>query len=110
MVPFWKTIWHCLVELNILTPWVCVCCAQLFVTPWTVALQVPLSMGFPSKNTGMGCHFLLQGIFPTRGPNLGLLCLQRSQAHSCSRSSVLILEAVIKPPGKLHNLVYFSLP
>ena len=21
----------------------------------------------PSKNTGVGCHFLLQGIFPTRG-------------------------------------------
>ena len=24
---------------------------------------------FPSKNTGMGCHFLLQGIFPTQGSN-----------------------------------------
>ena len=22
---------------------------------------------FPGKNTGVGCHFLLQGIFPTRG-------------------------------------------
>ena len=28
---------------------------------------------FPSKNTGVGCHFLLQGIFPTQGSNLGLL-------------------------------------
>ena len=27
---------------------------------------------FPGKNTGMGCHFLLQGIFPTQGLNLGL--------------------------------------
>ena len=27
----------------------------------------------PGKNTGMGCHFLLQGIFPTQGSNLGLL-------------------------------------
>jgi len=27
----------------------------------------------PSKNTGQGCHFLLQGIFPTLGLNLGLL-------------------------------------
>ena len=25
------------------------------------------------KDTGMGCHFLLQGIFPTQGLNLGLL-------------------------------------
>ena len=28
---------------------------------------------FPGKNTGMGCHFLLQEIFPTEGLNLGLL-------------------------------------
>ena len=27
---------------------------------------------FPSKNTGMGCHFFLQGIFLTQGLNLGL--------------------------------------
>ena len=29
--------------------------------------------GFPGKNTGMGCHFLLQGIFPAQGLNLHLL-------------------------------------
>ena len=28
--------------------------------------QAPLSMGFPGKNTGVGCHALLQGIFSTR--------------------------------------------
>ena len=28
---------------------------------------------FPGKDTGRGCHFLLQGIFPTQGSNLGLL-------------------------------------
>ena len=36
----------------------------LFATPWTVAHQAPLSMDFPGKNNGVGCHFLLQGIFP----------------------------------------------
>ena len=45
--------------------------------PWIVALQAPLSMGFPwdfpGKNTGVGCHFLLLGIFPTEESNLGLL-------------------------------------
>ena len=30
---------------------------------------------FPGMNTGVGCHFLLQGIFPTPGSNLCLLCL-----------------------------------
>ena len=28
---------------------------------------------YPSKNTGEGCHTLLQGIFPTQGLNPGLL-------------------------------------
>ena len=31
---------------------------QLFVTTWTIADQAPLSMGFPGKNTGVGCYFL----------------------------------------------------
>ena len=41
--------------------------ARLFVTPCTTACQAPLSWGSPGKNTGVGCHFLLQGIFPTQG-------------------------------------------
>ena len=109
-------------------------CVWFFVTPWTVALQAPLSMEFsrweywsglsfptpgyvyielihfivqqkltqyfnsvyvsrsimsdslwprelqptrllcpwnsPGKNTGLGCHSLLQGIFPTQGSDL----------------------------------------
>ena len=31
---------------------------------------------FPGKNTGVGCHFLLQGIFLTQGSNPSLLCWQ----------------------------------
>ena len=45
----------------------------LFVTPWTVAHQAPLFMDFPGRNTRVGCHALLQGIFPTQGSNPGLL-------------------------------------
>ena len=30
----------------------------------------------PGKNTGVGCCFLLQGIFPTQGSNSGLHCRQ----------------------------------
>ena len=41
--------------------------------PWTVAHQAPCSWDSPGKNTGMGCHFLLQGIFPSQGSNPGLL-------------------------------------
>ena len=41
-------------------------------TPRTVAHQAPLSMGSPGKDTGVGCHSLLQGIFLTLGSNPGL--------------------------------------
>ena len=37
-----------------------------------VAHQVLHPWNFPGKSTGVGCHFLLQGIFPTQGSNLGL--------------------------------------
>ena len=33
------------------------------------ACQVPLSMGFSRQDTRVGCHALLQGIFPTQGSN-----------------------------------------
>ena len=36
----------------------------------------------PSKNTGMGCHFLLQEIFPSQGSNPHLLYLLHWQADS----------------------------
>ena len=43
-----------------------------FATSWTVACQAPLSMEF-AKKEDWSCHFLLQGIFPTLGSNLGLM-------------------------------------
>ena len=44
---------------------------QLFATPWTTRLFCPWD--FPGKNTGMGCRFLLWGIFLIQGSNLHLL-------------------------------------
>ena len=45
----------------------------------------------PGKNTGVGCHALLQGIFPTQGSNLCLLYLLHWQAgvlyHQCHLGS-----------------------
>ena len=40
--------------------------------PWSI----------PGKNTGTGCHFLLQGIFRTQGLNPHLLCLLHWQVDS----------------------------
>ena len=45
---------------------------RLFATPWTVAYEAPPSRDFPGKNTGVGCYFLLQRIFPSQGSNPGL--------------------------------------
>ena len=50
-------------------------CVQLFVTSWTVASQTCCTWNFPGENTGVGCHFLFQGIFLTQGLNLYLLSL-----------------------------------
>ena len=63
------------------------CLVRLFVTPWTVACSSRLSMGlcprnFPGKNTGVGCHILLQEIFPTQGFNTRILSLLHWQADS----------------------------
>ena len=47
--------------------------ARLFANPWAVACTKLLCpWDILGKNTGVGCHFLLQGIFPTQGSNPGL--------------------------------------
>ena len=57
-------------------------CVQLFETAWTVAPRLLCPWDFSGKNTGVGCHFLLQGIFPTQGWNLCLLQLLHWQVDS----------------------------
>ena len=46
---------------------------QTLATPWTVAHQTPLSLKLSRRNTGVGCHSLLQGIFLMQWSNPGLL-------------------------------------
>ena len=57
-------------------------CVRLFATPCTVAPRLLCPWDFPVKNTGVGCHFLLKGIFPTQGSNPHLLHLLHCQAES----------------------------
>ena len=51
-----------------------------FVIPWTAAPRLLCPWDFPGKNTGVGCHFLLQRIFLTQGLNPSLL-LDRQILH-----------------------------
>ena len=67
---------------------VCVCMlshVRLFVTPWTVALQAPLSMRIL-------CHFLLRGILPTQGSNscLCVSCIGRRVLYHCATWEALL--------------------
>ena len=41
----------------------------------------------PGKNTGMDCHILLHGIFPTQGLNPGLLCCRQILYHLSHQGS-----------------------
>ena len=56
------------------SPPVCSAVSDSFVTPWTIARQAPLSVGFSRQEHCSGLPFLLQGIFPSQGSNLCLLC------------------------------------
>ena len=51
----------------------CCCLAKSYLTLWPQPVMLLCSWNFPGKNTGVACHFLLQGIFPTQGLNLHLL-------------------------------------
>ena len=54
----------------------------LFVIPWTVAPRLLGPWSIPTKNTGVGCHFLLQGIFAIHRWNPRLLSLLHCQSNS----------------------------
>ena len=46
---------------------------RLFVIPWAIATRLLCPWDSSGKNTGVDCHALLQGIFPTQGLNLHLM-------------------------------------
>ena len=88
MKPLQKYTWHTVLDksqllLNYYSVhfvngfFVCVCSVVSYSLrpPGTVARQILCPWNFPGKNTGVGCHFLLQGIFLTQGSNLHLLSL-----------------------------------
>ena len=71
--------------------------SQLFVTPWTVACQAPLSMEFSRQEYWSGLHALLQGIFPTQGSNPGFPHCRWILYHLSHQGNPRILECVVYP-------------
>ena len=51
----------------------------------------------PGKNTGVGCHALLQGIFPTQGLNPGLLYCRQFLYHLSHQESSVMTSTMIYP-------------
>ena len=82
---------------------VCVLCAQSLVSKslrphglWPTRLLCPWDS--PGKNTGVGCHFLVHGIFLTQGSNPRLLDLLHWQAGSSPlRRLGSLLASVARP-------------
>ena len=77
----------------------CMCAKSLQLCPSLCKPMKPIRMlcpwDYPDKNTGVGRHFLLQGIFLTQGLNPCLLCLLHWQMGSLSPV----------PPRKSHTIL-----
>ena len=67
-------------------------CVQLFATPWTVARQAPLSMGFSRQGYWSGFPCLPPGDFP----NLGI------ELASLTSPALAVSSLSLAPPGKPH--------
>ena len=52
-------------------------CVWLFATHGLQPTGLLCPWNFPGKNTGLGCHFLLQGIFPTTLDQTHVSCIGR---------------------------------
>ena len=57
---------------------------RLCATPWTAAHGLPHSWDSPGKNTGVGCHFLLQCMKVKSESEVAQSCLTPSDPMDCS--------------------------
>ena len=62
----------------------CFSCVRFCATPETAAHQAPPSLGFSSKNTGVGCHFLLQCMKVKSESEVAQSCLTLQDPMDCS--------------------------
>ena len=76
---------------------------------WPTRLLCPWD--FPGRNTGVVCHFLLQGIFPIQGQNPGLLhcrwslVLQADSLQTKTQGSPKSPEHTVKLFSYMHKLM-----
>ena len=78
-------------------------CVWLFAIPMDLrptGLLCPWK--FPGKNTGVGCHFLLQGIFLTQGLNPHLLHWQADSLPLCHLGSHVMVSNMLNKDAKMN--------
>ena len=71
-------------------------CIRFFVTPWTVAFQVPLSMGFPRQKYRSGLRF----------PTPGDLCNPGIKPTSLVPPALAGRSFTTAPPGMPQAVLY----
>ena len=81
---------------------------RLFATPWTPGSSIHGI--FLGKSTGVGCHFLLQGIFPTQGWNPGLPHCRQTLCHLSHQGSPYQLSDQIRSDQSLNHVRLFATP
>ena len=103
---------------------VCVCLCTctlshvwLFATPWTVAHQAPLSMGFSRQEHWRGLPFPAPGDLPDPGIKPGSLASPASQVDSLglsrlesSQGSLLTVKFLVVPSVELLSVKTSSIP
>ena len=78
------------------------CCCRSVAESWPHGLQPAKLLcpwAFPGKNTGVGWHFLLQGIFPTQGLNPCLLHWQKQSLQMCKCWQITEDELLVPEQG-----------
>ena len=75
---------------------------QLFATPCTVLSGSSVHGIFPGNSSGVDCHFLLQGIFPTQGLNLGLPHCRQTLNRLSHQGSPMYIQIYINKTGITH--------
>ena len=59
-------------------------CVRLCATPWRQPIRLPRPWDSPGKNTGVGCHFLLQRMKVKSQSEVAVPCLTLSDPMDCS--------------------------
>ena len=112
----WDSVDFYLISLDA----VLLCCAMLSHSVMSNSLQphglqsvrLLYPRDYPGKNTRVGCHALLQGIFSTQGPNPGLLHCRQILYQLNHQRSPTILEWLAYPfsrePSQPRNWIRVS--